>query len=111
METDLTMPRGVAERKDEVQIVDVRELGEWNAGYIEGSVHLPLDALLHGRMEGIESDKPVVAVCRSGARSEVAALMLRARGFEAYNLLPGLEGWHAEGLPLTTPEGEPGTVA
>lgn len=111
MSADLTQPRDVAERKQEIQIVDVRELGEWNAGYIEGSVHLPLDALLHGRMEGIESGKPVIAVCRSGSRSEVAALMLRARGYEAYNLRPGLEGWVDEGLPLTTPDGAPGVVA
>ncbi len=52
-----------------------------------------------------------MVVCRSGSRSELATLMLQARGFEAYNLGRGLEEWEAEGRPLTTPDGEPGRVA
>jgi rhodanese-related sulfurtransferase len=102
MSEDLTTPRGVAARLDEVQILDVREQPEWDAGRIEGSIHLPLNHLLAGFVEGLEQDRPVVAVCRSGARSEVAALLLRARGFEAHNLEGGLEAWAAEGLPLAS---------
>lgn len=109
--TDLTRPRGVAERFDEVQIVDVREPSEWEAGRIEGSVLIPLNQLMAGRAEGLASERPVVLVCRSGSRSEVGALLLRARGYEAHNLQGGLEAWQAEGLPLTTPNGAPGTVA
>jgi rhodanese-related sulfurtransferase len=37
--------------------------------------------------------------------------MLRARGFEAYNLEGGMEDWEARGLPFSTPEGAPGRVA
>jgi rhodanese-related sulfurtransferase len=50
-------------------------------------------------------------VCRSGNRSELATLMLRARGFDAYNLEHGLEEWADEGRPLTTPDGAAGHVA
>jgi len=50
-------------------------------------------------------------VCRSGNRSELATLMLQARGFRAHNLAAGLEEWAADGLPLTTPDGRPGHVA
>jgi rhodanese-related sulfurtransferase len=109
--TDLTHPRGVADRLHEVRVVDVREPFEWNAGRIEGSMLVPLNRLMAGQAEGVEPDRPVVLVCRSGSRSEVAALLLRARGYEAHNLEGGLEAWQAEGLPLTTPEGAPGTVA
>lgn len=110
-ETDLTQPRGVADRLDQVQVVDVREPVEWDAGRIEGSVLIPLNQLMAGRAEGLQPDRPVVLVCRSGNRSEVAALLLRARGYEAHNLRGGLESWQAEGLPLSTPDGSPGTVA
>ncbi len=110
-ERELTTPAGVAARLAEVQVVDVREDDEWRAGRVEGSVHLPLDRLLAGAMDGIEPGRPVVAVCRTGARSEVATLMLRARGFEAFNLEGGLEAWENEGLPLTTSNGAPGRVA
>jgi rhodanese-related sulfurtransferase len=99
---DLTTSRGLAEHLGDVQVVDCREPYEWQAGRIEDSIHLPLNTI---------PEKTTVVVCRSGSRSELATLMLRARGFEAYNLGRGLEEWEAEGRPLSTPDGEPGRVA
>lgn len=110
-EPDLTTPRGLAERLDEVHVVDVREQDEWDAGHIEGSAHIPLQQLMTGHVEGLPTDRPIVAVCSSGNRSQVAALLLQARGHEAYNLEDGLTGWEAEGRSLTTPDGAPGRVA
>jgi rhodanese-related sulfurtransferase len=110
-ENNLATARGCWERRDDVQILDVREGWEWDAGHIEGSAHIPLNDLLGGRMENLDQSRPVVAVCKSGNRSEVAALMLRARGYEAHNLQGGVEEWKDEGLPLVTDEGQPGRVA
>jgi rhodanese-related sulfurtransferase len=104
-------PRAVHQRQSDVQIVDVREKSEWDAGRIEGSRHIPLNELMAGRSAGLDTARPVVAVCRTGNRSEVAALMLRARGFDAYNLEGGTEAWVAAGLPFTAPDGSPGRVA
>jgi rhodanese-related sulfurtransferase len=109
--TDLTSTRGLAEHLDEVQVVDCREPYEWVAGRIEGSIHVPLNAILAGATSSLEPGRRTVVVCRSGNRSELATLMLRARGFEAYNLERGLEEWAAEGRPLSTPDGKPGRVA
>jgi rhodanese-related sulfurtransferase len=111
MSEDLRDPRIVHQRQGDVQIVDVREAPEWEAGRIEGSVHIPLNELMAGRLENLDASRPVVAVCRSGNRSEVASLMLRARGFEAYNMEGGTEAWVAAGLPFTAPDGSPGRVA
>jgi rhodanese-related sulfurtransferase len=109
--TDLTTPRGVHERLDQVQLVDCRELYEWNAGRIEAARHIPLNSIMAGATGDLDPQRPVVVVCRSGNRSELAMLMLQARGFEAYNLEGGMEGWAREGLPFSTPEGRPGHVA
>jgi rhodanese-related sulfurtransferase len=109
--TDLTTSRGLAEHLGEVQVVDCREPYEWVAGRIEGSIHLPLNTILAGATGELDTGKTTVVVCRSGNRSELATLMLRARGFDAHNLQRGLEEWEAEGRPLTTPEGAPGRVA
>jgi rhodanese-related sulfurtransferase len=109
--TDLTTSRGLAEHLDEVQVVDCREPYEWVAGRIEGSIHLPLNTILAGATGELDAAKTTVVVCRSGNRSELATLMLRARGFDAHNLQGGLEEWEAEGRPLATPEGAPGRVA
>ena len=107
----LTTPRGAYERRDQIQLLDVREPSEWSAGRIEGAVHIPLNALMDGRMEGLDASTPVVIYCRAATRSEVAALLLRARGFEAHVMDGGSEAWVAEGLPFTTPDGRPGRVA
>lgn len=108
---DLTSSRGLADHLDEVTVVDVREQGEWDAGHIQGSVHVPLAQLMGGHVDGLPADRPIVAVCSVGQRSQVAALLLQARGHEAYNLEDGLKAWEAEGRPLATPDGAPGRVA
>ncbi len=110
-EDDLTRASAVYRRRDDVQIVDVREPYEWEAGRIEGAEHVPLNQLMAGQNPDLDPGRPVVAVCRSGNRSELAALMLQARGFEAYNMAGGMEAWAGEGLPFSTPDGRPGRVA
>ncbi|HEX9891699.1 MAG TPA: rhodanese-like domain-containing protein [Actinomycetota bacterium] len=101
---DLSDPQAAHQRRDDVQFVDVREPYEWEAGRIEGAIHVPLNALLAGAGD-LDPTKPVVAYCTVGQRSEVARHLLKARGFEAYNLEGGLERWLGRGLPFT------GTVA
>ncbi len=109
--SELTTARGVFERLDDVQLLDCRETYEWVAGRIDGALHVPLNAIMAGATSALDPAKPVVVVCRSGNRSELGALMLRARGFDAHNLEGGMEEWEREGLPFSTPEGAPGRVA
>jgi rhodanese-related sulfurtransferase len=108
---DLTDPKAIDEHREQVQLLDVREPFEWEAGRIEGAVHIPLQELLDGRMEGLDRSRPVVIYCRTANRSEVAGLMLEARGFDVSVIEGGSEAWVAEGLPFTTPDGHPGRVA
>ena len=85
-------PREIFGRRDEYQIVDVREPYEWDAGHIDGAVHLPLPQVMGGLgTEQFDPARPIVVVCRSGNRSELAALMLQARGFDARNLEGGMD--------------------
>ena len=109
--TDLTTSSGLAEHLGEVQVVDCREPYEWQAGRIDGSIHIPLNSILAGATGQLDESRTTVVVCRSGNRSELATLMLRARGFDAFNLERGLEEWEQQGRPLTTPDGRPGHVA
>ena len=104
--------RALYDNRSRFQILDVREPFEWEAGHIDGSVHVPLAQVMAGGEQGrISPDQPVVVVCRSGNRSELATLMLQARGLDAQNLEGGLEAWDAAGLPLSAPGGAPGRVA
>ncbi len=102
--------RTAFEHRDEFYFLDVREDEEWVAGRIEGAVHVPL-AQLPERLDDLDRAGPIVAVCRQGARSDYAAQWLRAQGHDAQNLDGGMEAWSEAGLPFTTPDGRPGTVA
>ena len=103
-------PTELARGGEDVQIVDVRYPNEWEAGRIEGAIHIPLDDL-DDRLEEIDRSRRVVTVCRSGNRSASAAESLAAEGFRAENRDGGMEAWAAAGPPFATPDGRPGTVA
>ena len=104
--------RKVYEEQDRVQVLDCRERWEWDAGRIEGAVLVPLNQLMAGAENGaLDPSKKVYVVCRTGNRSELATMMLRARGYDAENMEGGMEAWAALGLPFTAPDGSPGRVA
>ncbi len=86
-----------------LQVIDVREPYEREAGHIEGSRHIELNALSE-QAASLDRERPIVFYCRVGARSTMAAQALRAAGFEAYSLDGGLLRWAAEGRALA-PEG------
>lgn len=90
-----------------VELIDVREPYEHEAGYIEGARHVEIPKLTAAAAE-LDQERPIVFYCRSGARSAMTTQAFRASGFQAFNLTGGLLAWVAAGLPIL-PEG--GTVA
>jgi rhodanese-related sulfurtransferase len=92
-------PKTAYEQSDSVVFLDVRTDVEYEAGHIDGSVHIPLQQLPERRDE-LDPGRSYVAVCHVGQRSQLAASFLAAHGFEAENLDGGLESWTAAGLPV-----------
>jgi rhodanese-related sulfurtransferase len=90
-----------------VQLVDVREPQEWEAGRIAGARHLELERLA-SEADSIDREQPVLFYCRLGSRSGMAANAFRRAGYDAYSMDGGLDEWHRRGFPL---EPEDGTVA
>jgi rhodanese-related sulfurtransferase len=88
----------------QLQLVDVRETYEREAGHIAGSRHLPLRELA-AQAESVEKDRPVVFYCRVGQRSQMAAQAFRASGFEAYTMTGGLVRWVSENHPIDPEDG------
>ena len=94
-------PAWVQEHGAALQIVDVREPDEFAGplGHIAGAVLVPLGELA-SRAAQLAQERPVVTVCRSGARSAQAAAILRKAGFtKVANLAGGMLRWHAQKLP------------
>jgi hydroxyacylglutathione hydrolase/adenylyltransferase/sulfurtransferase len=99
-------PQRVAELLESgagVQLIDVREDYEVEAGRIAGSRHIELERLA-SQADTIDRERPVVFQCRLGARSAMAAQAFRTAGYEAYSMQGGLTEWVAAGLPIE-PEG------
>lgn len=86
-----------------LQVIDVREPYEREAGHIAGTRHIEL-VELSGVAASVQRERPVVFYCRMGSRSEMAAQAFRAAGYEAYSMSGGLRRWADEGHPLS-PEG------
>lgn len=85
-----------------IQLVDVREAAEFNdaLGHVPGARLIPLSELA-GRAAELQADQPLVAICRSGARSAQATVLLQKQGFkQVANLAGGMLRWNAEGLPV-----------
>jgi rhodanese-related sulfurtransferase len=94
-------PEQVKEKLDrgEIELIDVREQHEWDAGRIAGARHIELERLA-GRAEEIPRDRPVVFQCRLGARSAMATQAFRSAGWDAYNMDGGIRLWVDRGLPI-----------
>jgi CRP-like cAMP-binding protein len=71
-------------------LVDVRSAAEFQQGALKGSINIPI-AELRVRLTQLDPVRPYVLYCRNGVQSEVAAFLLRQRGFEVVVLRGGLE--------------------
>jgi glyoxylase-like metal-dependent hydrolase (beta-lactamase superfamily II)/rhodanese-related sulfurtransferase len=95
-------PQWLEEHVREVQVVDVREPAEFNGslGHVAGAILIPLGTLTE-RVGELSKERPVVAVCRSGARSAQATVLLTKAGFERVaNLSGGMLRWRAQRYPV-----------
>jgi rhodanese-related sulfurtransferase/glyoxylase-like metal-dependent hydrolase (beta-lactamase superfamily II) len=94
----------LADRRDDVQVLDVRDANEWEGGVIEGSVLVPyhdIDEI----PDGIDAERPVAVICSSGQRSAVAASMLQRLGVDQplHVVDGGVSSWERGGRPLVPP--------
>ncbi len=76
-----------------IVIVDVRGKGEYTERHITGSRHVPL-GYLADRLSEIPRDRTVITQCASGYRSQIAASLLQANGYDnVITLNEGEECW------------------
>ena len=89
------------QRLDDVQLLDVRELTEWEEGHIPGSTHAPyhdIDTI----PAGIDPEQPIASICSSGQRSAVACSLLLRHGAERVIHVAdgGVGTWKKQGWPI-----------
>ena len=91
-------------REPDLQVIDVREPYEREAGHIANSRPIALVELT-AQAATLARSRPVVFYCRMGSRSDMAAQAFRASGYEAYSMRGGLIRWAQEGRPLEPQDG------
>jgi molybdopterin/thiamine biosynthesis adenylyltransferase/rhodanese-related sulfurtransferase len=100
-------PQQVADllRSDDVQLADVRETDEWNAGHLPGAVHVPKSYLEQWAEDRIpDKNKRTVLYCAGGVRSVMAADALQKLGYtDVISMSGGFNRWKDSGLAWETP--------
>ncbi len=94
-------PKELAERRQELPILDVREADEFASGHIEGATNVYVGHLEEklGELE-LDPHEPVVVTCGVGHRAAVGVSLLEKAGFSAVrNLIGGMSAWGALDLP------------
>ncbi|MBC5607686.1 FAD-dependent oxidoreductase [Bacteroides sp. NSJ-48] len=95
--------RELAEKKDEVMLIDTRTPEEFSFGTIPGAVNIPLDEM-RDRLSEILADKPVVLFCAVGLRGYLAQRILIGRGYRnTANLIGGYKTYSTAVAPIPAP--------
>ena len=81
-------------QKEDITILDVREVDEFQAGHIEGAVNVPLSTLDKG-YEQLDASKRYYVICQGGMRSERAGQFVETKGFDVVNVEGGMNQWKA----------------
>lgn len=82
-------------KNEEITLLDVRELSEYEGGHIERAVNAPLSSLDANQLS-YPKDEPIYVICRSGNRSAQAASQLQNAGYtEIYDVSGGMMAWES----------------
>lgn len=88
------------EAGESIVVVDVREAAEFAFCHIPNAVSIPLGEL-ELRLSELDKEDRIYVICRTGARSDMAAKKLADSGFSrVVNVVPGMSGWSGQTCSL-----------
>ncbi|MEU6231738.1 rhodanese-like domain-containing protein [Kitasatospora sp. NPDC047058] len=89
---------------DDAVLLDVREQDEWDAGHVDGALHIPMGQLI-ARITELPDEKLYV-LCRVGGRSAQVVQYLVQNGRDAVNVDGGMYAWEAASRPMVSAGGQ-----
>jgi hydroxyacylglutathione hydrolase len=98
-----TLRERLSDPEDTLLLIDVREPFEWDLGYIDGSLLIPLERVWERSAE-LDRNREVALICEEGIRSSTAASILLHQGFPTAGNVPGgLGDWASANYPTVRP--------
>ena len=77
-------------QNEQLSLVDVREVEEFETLHLEGARNLPLSQLAD-TYEQLDKAQSYYVICKSGMRSTRACQFLAEQGYEVINVLGGMD--------------------
>lgn len=78
---------------ERLQLVDVREMWEFNKARISGSILIPMREVA-ARVAELDNHADIIVICHHGGRSMQVASFLEREGFpRVHNLTGGVDAW------------------
>ncbi len=85
---------------EHLQVIDVRQPGEWEQMHIAQAVLKPLPKLT-AMLDAIDRERPIAVHCKSGYRSSIGTSLLKQQGFkDVMNVIGGIDAWQACDFPV-----------
>jgi len=92
---------------ENLQIIDVRRKGEYDAGHVPTATNIPLSELSRN-LEKIDKSGPTAIICASGYRSSISTYILKDSGVAyVYNTVGGTNAWRNAGYEIEMPANAP----
>lgn len=82
-------------KENNLPLVDVREIDEWEKGHLDGAIHVPLSNL-SAEKNKLDKSQEYYVMCHSGARSAKACQQLAQEGYNVINVMGGISAWNGE---------------
>ena len=90
------------DRREPLQLIDVRTPGEFAGGHLHGAINVPINQFRSTLPDlKIDRNRPIIAVCQTAHRSPPAVRLLRQAGFTAQQLRGGMISWNRAKFPTT----------
>lgn len=88
------------EQKEDLVILDVRTVEEFESGHVEGAINIPVEELAE-RLDELSKNDELLVYCRTGNRSGNAVNILSDGGFtKIYHMHEGISVWIQQEHPI-----------
>ncbi len=81
-------------RDGSVNLLDIRTKAEYDNGFIDGFINIPVDEL-RANLDKVDKTKPAYVTCQVGLRGHTACRILSENGVDCYNLSGGYRLWNS----------------